>query len=113
MIHVLRVPEIARPWWRTDERASSYTGRTVITDCCSCRMAASETDCRIVSSWEPPHGDFGCYQEQPNLKADASLPTGAYYEPRLEIRCAHGFGCDANPKRRWGRALREHMRDPA
>jgi hypothetical protein len=110
-IHILRTDSIARPWWRTDERASAHAGHKVLTDCCCCRMPAEETDCRIVSPWDPPHGDLGCFQEPPDLAASADVPTGAYYEPRLEIRCAAGFGCDANPKKRRGRHLREWMRE--
>lgn len=111
--HILRTDSIARPWWRTDERAPDYAGNKVWTDCCCCRVPAEQTDCRVISSWDPPHGDLGCYQEQPDLAADAYLPTGAYYEPRLEVRCSEGFGCTVRPRMKWGRHLRECVRWPA
>lgn len=114
--HLLWTPTMARPWWRTDERIPDYTGRKIWTDCCCCRQPAAETDCRITVSWEPPVGGFGCYQEEPlpwatdRCEIEPEPPTGSYFDPRLEVRCAEGFGCTVNPRKKSGRHLREWMR---
>lgn len=114
-IHVLTTPGIARPWWRSDERMPDAQGRRLWTDCCCCKRPAEETDCRVVSYYDAPLGGFGQYQEAgpagPDLGPD--LPTGAYYDPDVQVRCAEGFGCTVRPRMRWGRHLRETMRGPA
>jgi hypothetical protein len=115
-IHILRTDSIARPWWPTHERLPSWTEGKIWTDCCGCKVAAEQTDCRIICSWEPPIGGMGCYQEEPlpwqkdRCDFEPAFPTGAYYEDRIEIRCAEGFGCNANPRKKWGRHLRETWR---
>lgn len=121
--HILITPSIARPWWPTHERFECDAAETVWTDCCCCKMPATETDSRYVSSWDPPLGGMGCYQEPPfpwertpsGRKSRARwarpyFPTGAYYDGRVETRCADGFGCSSNPRKRRGKNLREMWR---
>lgn len=122
--HILTTARLARPWWRTDERFAETAGTKVWTDCCGCKMPADQTDCRLVETWDPPAcGDLGCYQEPtppwektPSGRKSRSrwakpyVPTGAYYDPTLDVRCAEGFGCTVNPRKKAGRALREMWR---
>jgi hypothetical protein len=114
--HVLSTPSIARPWWPTHQRFPQAP-ITVLTDCCCCRMRRSDTVARLVTTYDPPLGGFGCYQkpaadwqEKEGPWAKADIPTGAYYAPRVEIECAPQKGCKLNPRRRWGKHLREMWR---
>jgi hypothetical protein len=118
--HILITPSIARPWWPTDERFSRPSDEKVWTDCCACKVPASDTISRIVDSWDIPiNGDMGCYQEHPcpvdklvdGKWAEPYFPTGAYYGPNIETRCAPGCGCSANPRKKFGASLRAMMRD--
>lgn len=116
-VHILWTPPIARPWWRTDERCSELSPNDKVwTDCCGCKQPAHETECRAVASWDPPLGGAGCYQEPPlpwqpdRCEIEPGAPTGAYFDGRWETRCADGFGCTVNPRKKCGRELREYWR---
>ena len=74
-------------------------------------MPAEDTVSRVITSWDCPLGGFGSYE--PPYAQHADLPTGAYYDARVETVCAEGCGCVANPRKRWGMALRAWMRDGA
>ncbi len=114
-LHILWTPRIARPWWPTNQRFPK-TPKTLVTDCCCCRMKRADTIARLVDSWEPPLGGFGCYQEEPDpwepdrCNIDPHIPTGAYYDATIEIECAPDKGCKINPRRKFGMALRECTR---
>jgi hypothetical protein len=115
LLHILWTPTIGRPWWRTDERCNLPANERVWTDCCGCKMPAEETETRLVESWDPPLGGMGCYQEEPMPWAQdrcelSYYPTGAYFDPHWDTRCADGFGCTVNPRKKCGRELRETWR---
>lgn len=109
--HILVTPSNARPFWATHERFSTAAGIKVWTDCCACKVPAEDTVSRVITSWDCPLGGFGSYE--PPYAQDADLPTGAYYDARIETVCAEGCGCVANPRKRRGMALRAWMRDGA
>lgn len=117
--HILSTPSNARPFWATHERFEETVGTKVWTDCCACRVPAEDTISRIITSYDPPKGGDGCYQEEPDPWAldrcplTPSPPTGAYYDARIETVCAEGCGCVVNPRKRRGMALRAWMRDGA
>lgn len=111
-MHILFTPAVsAPPFWRTDERLPGLSGERVWTDCCGCKQPSEETDSRIVSYYECPLGGFGDYKDIPRSDS-LNLPTGAYYDARLETQCAEGFGCTVNPRKKCGRELREMWRYP-
>jgi hypothetical protein len=117
MNHILSVPNVARPWWPTHQRFPDAPV-SILTDCCCCRMKRSETISRVVSHYDYPLGGLGCYQVPPSYAdqerdgpwAKADFPTGAYYGFTIETECAPGKGCNANPRRKFGKHLREMMR---
>lgn len=86
-------------------------GKRLWTDCCCCKMPARETDVRIRSFFDYPKGGLGGESgPTDDYFIPFDYPTGAYYDPELEIRCSDGFGCNANPRRKIGRHLREGLR---
>lgn len=118
-LHVLWTPTICRPWWPTNQRFPNFP-TTVVAECCLCKMPRKDTVARVVTSYDPPLGGLGCYQEPPmpwerkrgrkSKKARWAkpyYPTGAYYDDRVEIVCAPDRGCKKNPRRLIGRHLRE------
>lgn len=116
LVHILTFGSTALPWWPTHQRFPKSPA-TILTDCCCCRMKRSDTIARLIVPYIPPIGGFGCYQVPalPHEKRDGpwaaeAIPTAAYYEPRIEVKCAPGKGCDKNPRRRFGKALREMWR---
>lgn len=114
MMYILQTPSASRPWWRTDERICVSADCVVTADCCLCKMQASETDSRVISFYDPPHGGLGCYQDdlypwENSCRLDADPPTGAYYDHIVEIRCAEGFGCTVLKRRKSSRHLREFL----
>jgi hypothetical protein len=116
ILHILSFSETALPWWATHQRFPNAP-TTLLTDCCCCRMRRSDTVARTVVPWMPPLGGMGCYQE-PALGfekgngpwAEPSYPTAAFYESRIEVKCAPDKGCNKNPRRRFGKTLREMWR---
>lgn len=109
--HLLVTPTIARLFWATHERFEQAAGSKVWTDCCACKLPAEDTVSRVIASYDCPLGGFGSYEAP--YDQDADLPSGAYYDPRIETVCAEGCGCIANPRKRWGLSLRAWMRDGA
>lgn len=118
MLHILFTPSVTRPWWPTNQRFPKSPKR-LLTDCCCCRMRRQDTVARVVATWDYPLGGMGCYQEDaPPWQDDRcdlqpAFPTGAYYDDRIEVECAPDKGCKANPRRKFGKALREMWKDAA
>lgn len=115
-VHILSFASTATPWWATHQRFPTAPTK-ILTDCCCCRMRRSDTIARLVIHYIPPLGGFGCYhvpaygdEKREGPWAAERVPTAAYYEPHIEVRCAPGKGCDKNPRRRFGKALREMWR---
>lgn len=110
--HILRTPNVKRPFWRTDERFPDSANQKVWTDCCGCKQPASETLSRIVETFEMPLG--GCGGEANGIGKFVERPiddwAGVYYDPTVETVCAEGFGCTVNPRKKCGRTLREYWR---
>ena len=86
-MHILQT---AKGWTRWRVAADWYTNvepaTTLFTDCCACNVRADEA---LVSIERLKSHHMG------------------YWEPRHRIRCRAGMGCNANPRKRCGRYLRE------
>lgn len=106
-VHILWSRNVPRPWWAAHERLGLSSDERLFTDCCSCWMRADECESRIEMVEIPLGSDLGDYQlgtDWDGKRIGFYIP---YEETRWAIRCGHGFGCSANPKRRRGQYLRE------
>lgn len=85
-MHILRTGRRSR--WRV--ASSWYTNvspeQKMFTACCACNMRADQVKVRIERMKSHMIG---------------------YYDPRHQIACRSGMGCNANPRKRRGRYLRE------
>lgn len=87
-VHILRTGKgwtrwrVASDWYRDCQPETR-----LFTNCCACRVRADECKVRVE-----------------RLKAHMG-----YWEPMHQIVCRTGKGCNANPKKRRGMALREWM----
>jgi hypothetical protein len=82
ILHITWGPTEWTPWKTPHEN----WGEIVHPDCCLRRMAREE----VEVSW-------------------GTDPFPSYYEPVDKTRCKPGFGCDADPRRRVGKAGRYWM----
>lgn len=100
-VHIYAPPTITTPPWATHERLSNVPAR-VFAECCNCWMPAEETVCTITGPLQIPLG-------MPNSEKLDWMDTvgGFYYSPYITIKCGPGCGCNINPRRRWGKHLRE------
>jgi len=98
--HLLKVP-VAYTEWKPlvgEENADGSLVKSddiMVTDCCVCRMKASDT--RWHNSFTPVDPEDP-YRYPP-------------YDPYTIIECNPDVGCNANPKRRNGSTLRRDMRE--
>lgn len=109
----------ARPWWPTEQRFDCSPGELFVTDCCSRRIPASETICRLKTQ-EIPVGGYGFYWELDDWPTE--LPNGrkifrpvnwfsyaSYYDPTWQIECNPEGELSCKQHRRFMRGL--HLRD--
>ena len=98
--HIYAPAYIKTPKWASHERlADCKPDEILIADCCLCKMRADETVCEIVTGLPAPRGlTAEEYREQ---------IWDNYFEPRVNVECAPGFGCTVKPRRRSSRHLRE------
>lgn len=97
--HLYAPAYIKTPAWATHERlANCAADEIVVPDCCLCKMRADETVCQIVTGVPLP---LGLSEEEYRERIWES-----YYEPRVDIQCGPGFGCNVKRRRRSSRHLR-------
>jgi len=113
MLHIHRDNHIKFPPWASHERLGNLAcDEKVLTDCCCCRVRADETVAIIRSALCPPTGDDwapdGSWEG--DWSDDDRLWWASYYDPDIRIECGPECGCNANPRKRWGRAAREMNR---
>lgn len=102
-VHIYAPPTVTTPPWATHERLRDVSARErVWADCCNCWMPADETACTITGPLDLPKG-----MPHDELMDWMDGVGGYYYDPYVTIKCGAGYGCDANPRRRWGKHLRE------
>lgn len=108
-VHILRDRAWYRtPAWATHERFNYAPDCILHPPCCYCRMRADET---VASIRFPP--DWPDHVETTDPRWSTPHPAWdrdreaadwwmSWYEPEVLVECAPGFGCKANPRRRWG-----------
>jgi hypothetical protein len=112
-----------RPWWPTEQRFDCAPAKQVVTDCCSRRLPASETICRLRIQ-EFPAGGYGDYQERelwPSTIYANGQPIGeeykavnwfsyaSYYDPTWRVECNPEGDRSCKQHRRFLRGL--HLRE--
>lgn len=108
LLHIFAPETISLPPWATHERLAGLRGSDkVLTSCCCCKMPADETVCTIVV---PPPIPLGMKRKREVMKW-VNSHSAYFYDPEQRIECGPGFGCNANPRRKIGRHLREMMYD--
>lgn len=99
-LHLYAPPCIKTPKWASHERLTDLASdQIVIADCCLCKMRADETVCQIVTGLPFPRGlSDDEFREQ---------IWDNYFEPYVAVECGPDLGCNAKPRRRSSRHLRE------
>lgn len=97
-VHMYAPACVITPAWATHERLGCGRRKTLIADCCLCQMPAYQTLTRVhlplrVYWWDEAEAREHAWDN--------------YYEPRVEIICGPGYGCNVKPRRRSSRHLRE------
>lgn len=101
MLHILRSNNVARPWWKADEYLDLDPYEKVWCSCCNAYSIAWQADARLHMV-DLPIGDFGDYGN-----GESFLDLLSYCdEAWVEIKCADGYGCTVNPRRRASAHLR-------
>lgn len=115
-VHILRSGRTARPWWPAHERLNIPAAQRIWCDCCNAWGYASQVDARLLSVELPVGGpgDYGPddmerapWRRQKRLGFYDFIMYGD--DARWETKCAEGYGCTVNPRRRASRHLREHL----
>jgi hypothetical protein len=115
-----------RPWWRGTYNTPAWASHErltdlppderVLTECCCCRMRADETVAVVTSHLDAPLGMQWHERPYPRRHEDWDRDREpadyfiSWYDPTVRITCGPGFGCDANPRRLRGKAMREWWR---
>lgn len=100
-MHILFSNNTPRPWWPADQRLGLQPTERIWCECCNAYSPASEADARLKIV-EMPIGSFGDYGD-----GGSFLDVMSYCdEPRMEVKCADGYGCTVKPRRRASAHLR-------